>query len=114
MNRDELRLLGLMNLVLAACLLLATGIVLAVIVGGGALIPEPVVNQVSSWLGFGVSILLLVLSIPNLVAGAAAFQGHAWAPQLLVVTAALNLLNLPLGTVVAVYTFYVVWKRKLY
>jgi hypothetical protein len=49
---------------------------------------------------------LALISLPSIIGGWALFAGCGWARPLVLVLAALHLLNVPVGTALGVYTFW--------
>ena len=62
-----------------------------------------VLRIVARW----VSLFLLVISIPGLVGGIGLFMKKNWARILVLIISVLDLLNIPLGTIIAVYSIWV-------
>jgi uncharacterized membrane protein (DUF2068 family) len=52
-------------------------------------------------------VLILVLSLPTFILGFGLYNLRPWARILGLVLAAIHLLNVPLGTIVSVYAFWV-------
>ena len=50
---------------------------------------------------------LLVLSAPGILGGYGLLKKYSWARVLVLILGALNLLNVPFGTILGVYTFWV-------
>ncbi|HSJ01812.1 MAG TPA: hypothetical protein VK956_05130 [Verrucomicrobium sp.] len=97
---------GLMPLIAVPVILIGTSIpAIAVPHEQGSFIPL--------YVGFGISALLFFLSIPFLLAGWALFKNYSWAPVAAIVAAVLNLMNIPLGTAISIYTFWAIAKNKL-
>jgi hypothetical protein len=57
--------------------------------------------------GTAVGLLLVVLGIPGLVAGAGLLARKSWARILAIVVGILGLVNFPVGTAIGVYTLFV-------
>ena len=62
-----------------------------------------VLRIVARW----VSLFLLVISIPGMVGGIGLFMKKNWARILVLIISVLDLLNIPLGTIIAVYSIWV-------
>lgn len=60
-----------------------------------------------------VILMLLVFSIPFLIAGWSMMKKRQWGETAAVVAACFNLLSFPLGTALAVYTFWAMSPGKL-
>lgn len=56
--------------------------------------------------------IILVLSLPGLILGFGLYNFRPWARILGLVLSALNLLNLPFGTILALYSFWVLLKPE--
>jgi len=54
-----------------------------------------------------VSLFLLIISIPGLIGGIGLFMKKSWARILVLIISVLDLLNIPIGTAIAVYTIWV-------
>ncbi len=53
------------------------------------------------------SCILLIISIPGFIAGIGLLKFRQWARILAIILAVLNILSFPLGTALAIYTFWV-------
>jgi len=62
--------------------------------------------------GAAVAAFLLVLSLPGFVAGFGLLKYKPWARILTIVLSALNLINIPLGTIVGAYGLYVLLSEE--
>jgi len=54
-----------------------------------------------------VSLFLLIISIPGLIGGIGLFMKKSWARILVLIISVLDLLNIPFGTAIAIYTIWV-------
>ncbi len=75
--------------------------------------PEKKEALVAPVVGGGVILILLVLSLPFLVAGWGLMKKRQWGEAAAVVAACFNILSFPLGTALAVYTFWAMSQGKL-
>lgn len=62
-----------------------------------------VLRIVARW----VPLFLLLISIPGLIGGIGLFMKKNWARMLVLIISVLDLLNIPLGTMIAVYSIWV-------
>jgi len=111
---DHVRILGILHVVYGMFGILA-GIIVMLIFGGlaglvsmtdrsgDALIAVPVLGSIGAF----VFILLLVLSLPGIVAGFGLLQLQSWARILTIVLSALELMSVPLGTALGIYGLWV-------
>ena len=100
-------LLAIFYVALSAVGLLAAAIVFTAVVGGGLLSGEEEAIFITSTVGTAVSSLVAVLSLPGLLAAYGLFKRRNWGRYLALVLGAMNVLNVPFGTALAVYTFWV-------
>jgi hypothetical protein len=100
-------LLATFYVALSAVGLLAAAIVFAAVVGGGLLSADEEAIFITSTVGTAVSSLVAVLSLPGLIAAYGLFKRSTWGRYLTLVLGAMNVLNVPFGTALAVYTFWV-------
>lgn len=103
----HLTLLASCYLALSLIGVLAAAIVFTAIVGGGLLSGDEEAIFITSTVGTAVSALVFVLSIPGLFAAYGLFKRRSWSRFLTLVVGAMNVLNVPFGTALAVYTFWV-------
>ena len=71
--------------------------------GGDAAIALPIIGLA----GTALTVYLLALSLPGLVAGIGLLKFKPWARILAIVLSVLHLINFPLGTILGVYALYV-------
>lgn len=57
--------------------------------------------------GLGLFLFLLVLSAPGIIAGVGLLQLRPWARIVTIILSALNLMNIPIGTLVGAYGLWV-------
>ena len=102
---------GVLGIVVALGALLIAGIALkAVEQEAGPEAPQARF-AIAGVFGFLV-ILVLILSVPNIIAGAYLFKYRNWARILCIVLSMLNLMSFPLGTALGVYGLVVLFNEK--
>jgi hypothetical protein len=62
--------------------------------------------------GAGIAIFLLVLSIPKIIAGIGLLKRQEWGRILTLIVSFLSILNFPLGTALAIYSFVILIKEE--
>ncbi len=100
------RTLGALHLALGVSNLLALLIVAGIFGGVVTIAREPLVTEILGTLGGVVAVILLISAFPCVLAGYALLQNESWARTAALISAILALPALPLGTGVAVYTFW--------
>jgi hypothetical protein len=73
----------------------------------GFLTGDPEVMSIMSVIGFGVGTFLIVLSAPGIIAGIALLMRKRWGRILALIVGAFDLLDIPLGTALGIYCFWV-------
>jgi hypothetical protein len=63
-------------------------------------------------IGTGFAIFLGVLSLPEIFAGYGLIKGREWGRILTLILSFLNIVNIPLGTALAVYSFVILIKEE--
>lgn len=62
--------------------------------------------------GLGVGLFLWILAVPKIIAGAAVLKKQEWGRILVLILSFLSVLNFPLGTALAVYSFIILIKEE--
>jgi hypothetical protein len=114
----HVKVLGVLYIVLSALgvlsalfLMLAFGGTLGLVGmtsdSGDAAIAMPIIGIT----GLALVIMLLALSLPGLLAGWGLLKYRPWARILAIVLSALNLINIPLGTILGAYGLWVLLNK---
>jgi hypothetical protein len=116
---DHVRILAVLHIVFGALGLLAALIVLALFgglagfVGVTAHDPDAqIAVPILGLIGAGIFVLLLVLSLPGVIAGVGLLKLQPWARVLTIVLSALQLLNVPIGTALGIYGLWVLLQQE--
>jgi hypothetical protein len=81
--------------------------VFAIVTGAGVASGEREAMIVTGAVGIAIGALLLVIGLPSILAGIGLLNGKGWARILMLIVAALSLVNFPFGTAFAIYAFWV-------
>ena len=114
----HVKVLGVLFLVLSGLGLLV-GVFLLIAVGGaaglvGATAPAEdaaLALPIIGITGTALAVMILVLSLPGVLAGWGLLKYRPWARVLAIVLAALNLLNFPFGTLLGIYALWVLLSK---
>jgi hypothetical protein len=113
--RQHVTVLGVLYIVLGAMGMIGAFVIL-LIFGGAAGIVGTVAEQepdaeiavpIVATVGLGLFILITILAVPGIIAGIGLIKFRPWARILAIVLSAINLLQIPLGTIVGVYGLWV-------
>lgn len=100
-------ILGILHLVFGALSAVIGVFIFLFLSGIGAAVHDPVAFRVLTVVGMTVGTFLVILGVPGMAAGYGLLKRRAWARGLGVAVGVLNLLNVPIGTLVGVYTLVV-------
>jgi hypothetical protein len=114
--RDHIRIVAYLNIVLGALGVVAALIVLLVFGGVAGIVGLRNPGHLHAWhvaipvlgiVGFAIFVLVLVLSLPGIIAGVGLLKLRPWARILGIVLSALNLPGVPIGTALGIYGLWV-------
>jgi hypothetical protein len=95
-------------LIVGHAIFVLVGVFVFVLLSGiGVATGEREAMTILTTVGTAVGLLLVVLGIPGLVAGAGLLARKSWARILAIVVGILGLVNVPIGTAIGVYTLFV-------
>src|SRR5436305_5837851 len=106
---QHVKILGVLHIILGGFGVLAAIVVFAVFGGlagfmGGVWTEDVNVGAPVLWvLGIGITVIILVLSVPGIIIGIGLMQFRPWARIAGIVLSALDLLHVPFGTAVGIY-----------
>ena len=105
-------ILGVLYIAFSSLGILAAVIVFVVIAGGGLLSGELKAIAITASVGSAIAFFLALVSIPGIIGGIGMLKRKSWARILVMILGFLNLLNIPIGTVVGIYTIWVLMKDE--
>ena len=103
----HVKIIGWLNILGGGFLVLVGALLLAFLPAIGAVSGDPDATAVMGIIGPLVCIFLAALGLPGLVTGYGLLRRKPWARVLAIVVGALNLVNVPIGTVIGAYTIWV-------
>lgn len=114
--REHVRILGIMQLIWSA-IGFAIGVLALLFLGGigmlaatEAALSDPnaaIAPAIVGMVVVGLGVLMIVLTVPGVLAGWGLLNGKPWARILTIVLSALNLVNVPVGTALGIYGIWV-------
>jgi hypothetical protein len=93
--------MGVLGLLIAAFVFIA-------IVGGGLISGDRDAIAITSVVGTVIGGFFGLISLPNIIAGWGLIRFKPWARILTLILAALDLVNVPVGTLLGIYTIWVI------
>jgi len=118
--RKHVQILGILNIVWGAVGLMGAIIVMLLFGGAAGIIGlaaghEPgagIAIPIVGVMGGFIFLILLITSLPAILAGVGLLQFASWGRILAIIVSALHLLNLPFGTALGIYGLWVLVGRE--
>ncbi len=108
MNMDKhVTLLGVLFIAYHILGLVVGFVIMGVLSSIGCLTDDPTAMTILTAVGVGIGTFLIVLSVPGLIAGIALLTRKRWARILGLIIGAFDLIDIPFGTALGVYSFWV-------
>jgi predicted Ser/Thr protein kinase len=101
-----------LNIVFGSLGMLAAAIVFIAVAGGGRLSGDPEAIRITSIVGSLIAIFLAVTSVPEIIGGIGLLKRRAWARILVIIIAILDLIQIPIGTVIGIYELWVLLSEE--
>jgi len=92
--------------------IMAAFIVFTVIVGGGLLSGDSEAIVITSIVGTVIAFFLSITSLPGIVGGFGLLKRKYWAKILVTILGCINLIHIPFGTVLGIYTLWVLLNKE--
>lgn len=108
----HLTLVAVLNIGFGLLGLAVSAVVFFVLVAAGYLSGEPEAVAVTSLVGTVIAFFLGLKAVPKIVAGFGLLKRKAWSRVLIMIIACLDLLEIPFGTVVGVYSLWVMLNEE--
>ncbi len=110
--QKHIQLLGIIYIAYHAIGLVFAWLIWGILSGIGFMSGDPQAAGIMTLIGTMIAGLFLVLSVPGIVGGVGILKGWWWSRYLVLVLGLFNLMHLPLGTILGVYTFWVLMQDE--
>ena len=104
--------LGILYIAFSVLGLLLAIIVFTAVVGGGIISGDSEAIAITSIVGPAVALFFVLLSAPGLIGGIYLLKHRPWARILVLVLGFINLIEIPIGTALGIYTIWVLFKDE--
>jgi len=104
---QHITILGVLHIAYGALGILIAMIVFIAVVGGGMLSGDAEALAITLLVGTSIATFLFIPSLPGLIGGLGIFKYRQWARITLLVVGFINLLIVPFGTILGIYTIWV-------
>lgn len=108
----HVNVLGWVNIASGIFFLLIGAFVFFLLTTIGAVSGEREALAILSLVGTFVAGLMVVLALPSMVAGYGLLKRKNWARVLAIILGVFNLMNFPIGTLIGIYTFWVLLQNE--
>lgn len=102
----HVKVIGWLYILLGILGVLGAALLFVVVAGSGLISGDELAIQITTLVGFVVGGFLIMLSVPGIIVGIGLLQFRAWARILGIVIGLLNLLLIPIGTALGIYTIW--------
>lgn len=103
---------AVLHIAFGALGLCGAAIVFLAVVGGGLLSGDIRAIAITSTVGIVASAFMTITSLPGLIGGNGVLGRRRWARVLVMVVGALDLFSIPFGTILGVYTLWILMKDE--
>jgi hypothetical protein len=111
--KAQIELVGILHIVYSGIGILLAIACFVLLSGIGWVSGDATAMGVLSVIGVVIALFLGVVSIPGIIAGIGLLKLKPWARILAIIVSCLDLFNIPFGTALGVYTFYVLMNSEV-
>ncbi len=105
-------LVAVINIVFGAMGIMVGLFLFVVIIFGGLISGDPHAVTVTGIVGTTLCGFILLLSVPEVIGGIGLLKRRGWARILVLIIGILDLVNIPIGTAIGIYTIWVLLNEK--
>ncbi|MFQ5639150.1 MAG: hypothetical protein ACE5IR_14300 [bacterium] len=102
----HIQILGILYIAFSALGLLIAFIVFVAVAGGGLLSGDTEAMMITGAVATGIAVIFGIFCLPGIIGGYGLLKRYEWARILVLILGFLNLLNIPFGTILGVYTIW--------
>jgi hypothetical protein len=110
---QHVTILGALYIAFSVLGIVAGVIVFTVLVGSGLISGDDTAMGITSALGTVIGLFLFVISVPGIIGGIGLLKRKEWARILVLVLGFINLINIPFGTILGIYTIWALMKPEV-
>lgn len=110
--KQHVTVVGALHIGLGILKLFAAAVALVAIVGGGVISGDAEAMLVTGIVGPAVALFLFLLAVPSIAGGIGLLKGKSWARILVLILGIFNLIDFPIGTLIGIYTIWVLLNQE--
>ena len=111
--REHVKVVAALRIGMSILVLVGAALLFVSVVGGGLLSGDRDAIRITSIVGTVVAAFLALLAVPGIVAGVGLLRHRNWARILSLVLSIFDLLAFPIGTIIAVYSIWILVQREV-
>lgn len=109
---QHFKIVAVLQIIHGAFLLIIGLAILLILTGAGAVSGDRTAMFVTGTVGIAVGGFLVLLALPNILAGFGLLKRREWARILTIVLSFFHLLNFPVGTAIAAYSLWALFSQE--
>jgi phage shock protein PspC (stress-responsive transcriptional regulator) len=109
---EHIKILGILYIAFSALGLIAAIIVFAAITGGGLISGNDAAITITSIVGTAIATIIVLVCAPGIIGGMGLLKRQPWSRVLVLVLGIINLINIPFGTALGIYTIWVLTNKE--
>ncbi len=108
MNMEKhVTLVAVINIAFGFLGIFIGAVLLILLVGAGIISQDPEAFKITTIVGVSLGCFLIVISIPEIIGGFGLLKRKPWARVLILVIAVIDLMFIPIGTLIGIYELWV-------
>lgn len=109
---EHIKILGILYIAFSILGLIAALLLFIIIIGGGLITGNDTAVTLTTVIGTTIAVILALLSAPGIIGGIGLLKKQSWARVLVLVLGIINLVVIPIGTILGVYTIWVLTNKE--
>jgi len=105
--KDHIKIIGWLYIAMGVLGILGAFVAFAIIVGGGLISGDQTAIRITTIVALVIGGFVILVSIPGILAGIGLLSFKPWSRILAIILALLNLPGFPVGTVLGIYSLWV-------
>jgi len=110
--QDHVTIAGVLKIGFGALRLLIAIVIFVAVVGGGLISRDPEARAITAVVGSAIALAIAPGAVARIVGGIALLMRKPWARILVLILSVLDLLSIPIGTIVGIYTIWVLMQDE--
>lgn len=108
----HVQITGIIHIIFSVLGILGGIILFVVLAGAGVIAQDEEAMKILSIIGTILGSFLLIVSLPGLIGGIGLLFKKRWARIVIIIVSILNLINIPIGTALGIYSLWVLFNDE--